>query len=276
MLNTLAKNHLSWNIPTVCPICGHALEINENMTRIICPNEACEQKLVARITTWARIHKIKEWAPKTIQVLLDNNLVKKISDVWSMDYSKIAEIDGFGEKSAKTLEKNMKKVSKTSLQKFITGFNIMDIGASQSKKMLEAAGVHNLEQLEEKISDVNNFITAGIGEKTAQKFVEGCSELMEDMKEMNKYVSIEEEVVKAPSSSKLGGKSFCFTGAASRPRKELQAMVLDNGGQVFDGVKKGLDYLVIADPNSTSSKAVKARKAGITLISEEDFVKMTK
>ena len=51
-------------------------------------------------------------------------------------------------------------------------------------------------------------------------------------------------------------------------------MVKDNGGIVFDSCKKGLDYLVLADPNSTSTKAVKARRDGVNLISEEDFVKM--
>ena len=72
----------------------------------------------------------------------------------------------------------------------------------------------------------------------------------------------------------LGGKSFCFTGAASMPRKELWALVEKNGGIVHESMKKETDYLVLADVNSTSSKAVKARKQGTTLLSEDDFVKM--
>ena len=72
----------------------------------------------------------------------------------------------------------------------------------------------------------------------------------------------------------LGGKSFCFTGAASRPRKELWALVEKNGGVIHESIKKDTDFLVLADVNSTSSKAVKARKQGTNLLSEEDFVKM--
>ena len=92
------------------------------------------------------------------------------------------------------------------------------------------------------------------------------------MRETLKYVQI--LVPKAPVAGSLNGKSFCFTGAAARPRKELWGLVEKNGGIVHENMKKDTTFLVLADPNSTSSKAVKARKQGTTLISEEDFVKM--
>jgi DNA ligase (NAD+) len=51
-------------------------------------------------------------------------------------------------------------------------------------------------------------------------------------------------------------------------------MVAHAGGTVKGSVGKGLTYLVLADPNSTSSKAVAARKHGTECLSEEDFVAM--
>jgi DNA ligase (NAD+) len=51
-------------------------------------------------------------------------------------------------------------------------------------------------------------------------------------------------------------------------------LVEKNGGVVDETMKKTTNFLVLADPNSTSSKAQKARKQGTTLISEEDFIKM--
>jgi DNA ligase (NAD+) len=59
-----------------------------------------------------------------------------------------------------------------------------------------------------------------------------------------------------------------------KPRPALQKMVEDAGGSVKKSVGKGLHYLVIADPNSTSSKADAARKFGTTLISEQQFLGM--
>ena len=73
---------------------------------------------------------------------------------------------------------------------------------------------------------------------------------------------------------KFSGSSFCFTGTMQRPRKELEALVVDNGG-ICRSVSKELTYLV-ADPMSMSSKAVKARRLGVKLISEADFLKMVK
>ena len=43
------------------------------------------------------------------------------------------------------------------------------------------------------------------------------------------------------------------------------------GGRVLSGVTKELDYLVLDDVGSTSSKAAKARKYGTKLIAEREL-----
>jgi DNA ligase (NAD+) len=70
------------------------------------------------------------------------------------------------------------------------------------------------------------------------------------------------------------GQSFCFTGASSRPRAELEQLAKKAGGEVKNSVGKKLTYLVLADANSTSSKAVAARKNGTKCISEDEFLKL--
>jgi DNA ligase (NAD+) len=60
------------------------------------------------------------------------------------------------------------------------------------------------------------------------------------------------------------------------PRAKLQKMAEDAGGAVKKSVGKGLDYLVIDDPGSTTSKAQAARKLNTTLISENEFLEMFK
>ena len=67
-------------------------------------------------------------------------------------------------------------------------------------------------------------------------------------------------------SQALKDKSVCFTGAQPRKRSELEVMVTANGGTVLDHVTKGLTYLVLADPESGSSKAKKAREYGTSCI----------
>jgi DNA ligase (NAD+) len=58
-----------------------------------------------------------------------------------------------------------------------------------------------------------------------------------------------------------------------KPREELETLVTLNGGRLAS-VSRYLDYLVIADRNSASSKATKARQLGIKMISEEEFLEM--
>jgi len=79
--------------------------------------------------------------------------------------------------------------------------------------------------------------------------------------------------LKAKIMGKLNSTdSFCFTGALSIKRAEAEKMVEDNGGSVKSSVGKGLSYLVIADPTSNSSKAVKARSLGTKCIDEKQFL----
>ena len=66
-----------------------------------------------------------------------------------------------------------------------------------------------------------------------------------------------------------------FTGAMDYKRSDLEKMVTDNGGAV-SSVKKGLTFLVQADPSSKSSKSVKAKSLGIAIISPEEFLEMVK
>ena len=74
----------------------------------------------------------------------------------------------------------------------------------------------------------------------------------------------------------LTGKSVCFTGSMKTKRPVLEKMAADQGADVKGSVGKGLTYLIIADPNSTSSKAVAARKLGTVLISEDEFLDLVK
>ena len=78
----------------------------------------------------------------------------------------------------------------------------------------------------------------------------------------------------AKKSNKLDGQAFVFTGKSSLTRAELQALVIENGGTTPSSVSSKVQWLVMADPNSTSSKATKARGMGVKLISEEQFISM--
>ena len=59
-----------------------------------------------------------------------------------------------------------------------------------------------------------------------------------------------------------------------QPRSYYEEIINKAGHKVVGSVSKNTAYLVIADVNSTSSKAKKAREVGTKLISPDELVAM--
>lgn len=81
-----------------------------------------------------------------------------------------------------------------------------------------------------------------------------------------------------PTGSRLAGQSVCFTGALSgqldgQPitRAQAEQLAAAAGLIVAPRVTKTLDLFVVADPNSLSSKARKAREYGSRIMAEAVF-----
>jgi DNA polymerase-3 subunit epsilon len=84
-----------------------------------------------------------------------------------------------------------------------------------------------------------------------------------------------------PGTSELAGKSVCFTGAlechhegALVTREIAQELAETAGMVVAPRVTKKLDILVVADPDSLSGKAKKAREYGVRIVAEAAFWSM--
>ena len=156
------------------------------------------------------------------------------------------------------------------LAKFVAGYNIAGIGEKQVQRVIDSHSVKDFDGFFLS-DDPRRFVCDGIGEVLSQKLSKGLEVNKVDMEETIKHIRI---IKQESAVGSLTGKSFCFTGAMEYKRKDLQAMVTAQGGTNLDSVTKNLAYLVIADPNSTSGKAKKARELGITLISPEQFLEM--
>ena len=77
------------------------------------------------------------------------------------------------------------------------------------------------------------------------------------------------------SKGRLAGtRTLCISGKLHSGKKKAhyEAPLRAVGIALVDDVSKGLSYLVLADPISTSSKADKARKLGVSVISEDELM----
>jgi BRCT domain type II-containing protein len=67
---------------------------------------------------------------------------------------------------------------------------------------------------------------------------------------------------------------FCFTGKSPKPRHEMEAIATKAGASVTKTVTNQTTILVLADMNTQSAKAKRARANGIELIGPQTFFSM--
>ena len=248
--------------PTKCPICNSKL--GWDGMYLECQSSTCPNILHSAIKVWCQRLDILHLGDSLIDNLIKINVVKTLPDLYKIQWKQISHLigDGIAERAKKSIDSKRSM----NLAQLIAALNIKM--CLTSGKDIVSAGYNTVDKFlsldEEKLSNIN-----GIGSIKAATIATGIKQLTPVIKELVKYVTIEE-----PKMGKLIGQSICFTGSAELPRKELQAMAEGAGLTVKSSVGKDTTYLCITDPASTSSKAVKARSLGVKLISESDFVKL--
>jgi len=270
-LQELATQH-NWNLPTVCPVCGSALELSPNHMHLTCTNEFCSSRASGTIAKWCSTIGIKELGLTTIEKVQEQGFFSSIGKAYQeLDDTAIdAYMIPLLGKNWANIRKEFGAHREMSLAQFIAGYNIAGIGEKQVQKVIDFYSIKEFGGFFWSDS-AQRFVCDGIGAVLSQKLSKGLEVNKADMEETIKHIRIIKQEL---TTGSLTGKSFCFTGAMEYKRKDLQDMVTAQGGTNLDSVTKNLTYLVIADPNSTSGKAKKARDLGITLISPEQFLEM--
>ena len=255
-------------IPEKCPSCGGSVAFEGEF--LVCRNKNCRAQVIGRIKNWVNELNLLEWGDTLIEKLADSGKVKTIADLYRLNVEDFLELDRIGEKTATKCLGILHANKEISLEVFLGALSIQFIGQSMIK-MLVNAGYDSLEKIVNAPAQELETVS-GFGYTKAKFLEEGLRDnkkLIADI--LSQGVKIKEKIM-----GKLTGKSVCFTGAMENKRQVLEAMVVKAGGDVKSSVGKSLDYLVIADTSSTSSKAQAARKFGTELISEQQFLDMVK
>jgi len=205
---------------------------------------------------------VKGISISTIDKLIEYGKINKIWDIFEITYKDLIQLDKIGEKSANNMLNELEKCKEVSLDIFISACCVNGISFEIGKLLSE-------KYTYEEILNINNYEEflniKGIGEINAKKLV--SEEFKKHFVMLKKYLIIKETKI-------LNGKKFAFTGKLSKPRKFYEQILNQRGDILTDTINEELYGLVIADINSTSSKAQKAKKLGIKLLSEEEFLKL--
>lgn len=254
-------------LPNKCPECDSHVKLDgENL---VCLNtRTCPAQVVGRIKNWIKELNILEWGDTLVERLVESGKVKTVADLYKLTVTDLANIERMGEKSAQKCYDLLWADSEIGLDIFLGALSIPMIGASTIRMIMDA-GCDTLEKFGQLKAD--NFEEVnGVGPTKAKFLADGLKNNQSlILKLLDNGVKI-----KAKIQGTLTGTSLCFTGTMKNKRPVLEKMAADAGANVKSSVGKGLTYLVIADTNSTSSKAVAARKFGTKLISEDDFLNL--
>lgn len=267
-------------LPCECPVCGGEVEIKQdgNTKFLYCANKNCEGSVLDQIDLFFSKMKVMGASKKTWSKLLDEGVIIGIADVFDLreHEEEFCSIEGLGEKKFWSLVKQIENIE-TDLDTFISALGIYGVNDGMAKLLAKKFKTFEdfVKADKEDIAEIN-----GIGDKTAEnieRFIETNGQAV--LIDFAKNVKIKESAqdVAGSATGSIRGKKFAITGKVEcfKNRKELERFIESKGGSV-SGVSKSTDYLITNDPYSGSNKNKKAQELGIQLITEQEFIDMSK
>jgi len=261
-------------IPKKCPICRSNIVHTEGEVAVRCPNRMCSARLKWRIKYFASrdAMDIDHLGGSTVDKLIEKGYVDNIADLYSLKKEDILTLEGFKEKSGQNLLDSIENSKKQDLSRLLYGLGIRHVGKYAAQIL--ASRYNSIDELA-KMSPEELKEIDGLGDKTAEAIgtffaTEENRELIKRLKDIG--VKTKE---KRKSNLPLQGKKFVFTGGLSTlSRPEASDLIKQKGGIVASSVGKDIDYVVVG--GKPGSKYEKAKKLGLNIIDEEEFIKLVK
>lgn len=270
--------------PSYCPVCGGLtkLETENSSTVLVCINDNCKGKLLGKLTHFCSKNamNIENLSEATIEKFIELGWLTCFDDIYRLkDYSsEMMKLEGFGEKSVKKLLNSIEKSRNTTFERFIYSMSVPLIGKSASKDIAKACANGDLNQFK-MIVDLeaeNAFIGLnGFGKEMSKSLNSWWHDNKDMFNRVSKYLNFE-KVENDVGSNNLAGKIFVITGSMNHfaNRDEAKEKIEQSGGKVSSSVSAKTSYLVNNDVTSTSGKNKKAKELGISVITEEELIKM--
>ena len=260
-------------MPARCPVCGAPVErpAGEAVARCTggpsCPAQVLE--LLVHFGSRDALD-IEGVGPKLLQQMLDRGLVADPADLFRLTTAQVLQLERMADRSAENTIRAIDRARRPPLARLIYALGIRHVGVHIAG--LLAGRFRDLDRLSAaSVEDVRDV--PGIGPSIAESVVEyfrrpAARALLQKLA----AAGVRPEIPPAPGGL-LAGKTFVFTGSFARlGRREAAERVRALGGLTSDSVGRRTDYLVAGD--SPGSKLDRARKLGVTVLDERQFLEM--
>lgn len=262
-------------VPTICPVCGAAVEQEEGEAAIRCTGGlSCSAQLKERIKHFVSRDgfDIEGFGSKLAEALVDKGLTKTIADVFKLDFTALETWEGMGEKKITNLRNSIEEKKAIALARFIYALGIRHVG--QATAMSLAQHFKTLAKLEEaneepllEINDVGKEVAASLMHFFAEPHNQ---DVLQKMFEYGVSV-LDDETPEASGEHPLAGKTVVITGSFSQIKRNQAKILLQQlGAKVASAVSKNTDVLIAGE--KAGSKLKKAEELGIEVVDEEKLL----
>lgn len=272
--NLRVGRELEIKVPRECPMCSGGVEKVAGEVAYRCINKNCYAVNLRSLTHWASRNAmdIDGLGPKIIEQLMKEGLVKDISDFFKLTIGDLKPLERFADKSADNLVAAIEAKKEVDLARFIYSLGIRHVGEESALALAKHFG--SLEKIKQaSLEEINKIYDFG------EVMAKSAYEWFHDKNNIELLSRLVEAGVRVRSmklsakSLKLAGKIFVLTGGLEKlTRDQAKAKIRELGGDISSSVSKNTDYVVAGE--EAGSKLEKAKKLGVKVIDESEFMKL--
>jgi DNA ligase (NAD+) len=259
--------------PDHCPVCESPVE-RDGPLAFCTGGLACESQVDRAIEHYVSRGglDIEGLGPERISQLRAAGLLSSLADLYRLDTEQLADLEGWGEKSAQNLVDEIEAAREPSLDSFLTALSIPNVGGSTATALARAFGslaaLINAEPDElETVDDVGPIVAEKI-----QDFFdsEDNRAALDDLL----AAGVDPQSVDVDDADDdLDGLTFVFTGSLSVSRSDAQNLVEAHGANATGSVSGNTNYLVIGE-SPGQRKQDDADENDVPVIDEAEFAEL--
>jgi len=280
------KTSKKFIFPLNCPSCGSKTikdynEVTKKLDAVRrCTSEGydCEKIAIEKIKHFVskEAFNIDGFGKKIVENFWNLKLIRLPQDIFSLDYNKIEQLEGWGKLSVTNLKFSIDQKKKISLERFIYSLGIRHIGQENAKLIARhLKTVINFFELSngKNIEGLSNIDGIGVTQvQSIKNFFLNKTNLKVLLK-LGKNLSIT-NVILINNKGVLKNKTFMLTGKLDGiSRAEAKFLIEQNAGKIISNVNKKLDYLITGE-KPTTKKINTAKELNIKVINQKDWLKM--
>ena len=263
---------------THCPSCGTPLQRVEGEAAWVCPNKwGCGPQICGRIEHFVGRHAMDiDGIGEEVAVILNKSgLVNDVADLYDLTQEKLVALDRFQERSAQRILRGVEASRQVPFARVIFALSIPFVGETTGKVL--ARHTRDIDTLMSLPAEELAAIPE-IGPKIAQSIVDFFAEernrvIVERLRNAGLQMALSEEET-AGQTDKLMGKKVVISGVfAKHSREEYKVIIEQDGGKNVSSISSATSF-ILAGENMGPAKLEKARKLGIDIINEDQFLEM--